>query len=245
LAPPAKGKRKRDAISAHADLIWVGSMGDAFDPPSGDDDRCAVVLDHKTGQEDRLTDVHDTLQLGTYAIGTALLFGTTHARAGYMLHAGAGPNVVWGPLLGPADLDAVWVRVLRTAKAEPVAAPGAHCDRCWSRKHCPQYMLPAYDGGPKELAPFMASGNAALTPELAVQALNLLGALKNIQEMVSVRLEAYADEIGGIPDGKGRRWVGSEVSGRRSADVASLEAAGLTQYVKQGQPYRRYGWRKG
>lgn len=146
----------------------------------------------------------------------------------------------------PGEIEALWRRFLRaeaqSTAENPLASPGGHCSDCWERQRCEARLLPAMQPSPPELAPFQFGG-PPLTAERAAQALRVVQALGDLYDTAKEQLEAWAKEHGPIRDGD-REWAPIDVSGRSSADVAGLEAAGLVQYIKRGKPFTQFRWRK-
>lgn len=153
----------------------------------------------------------------------------------------------WGPviLLDSDEAADLWRRVVIAATKRPEATPGPWCDRCFERAHCPARLLPALAGpAAPELAPFV-EGGPELTPETAATGLRVIAAMRDVADRAEEHLRA-AVRAGLRMEVGGKVYGPSFVKGRQSVDAAALERDGLAeQYMKQGAPYERWGWRRG
>lgn len=216
-----------------ADIAWPDIE---FNPP------VAVVGDFKTGALP-IEDGPLTLQLVAYGFAYANKIGATAMRLGiWYARRGEWDWSATIELDSPEAAD-LWRRVTVAATNPPIAAPGPWCDSCFQRHRCPARLLPALAGPlAPELAPFVAGG-AELTPAAAAVGLRVIAAMREVADRAEEHLRAAVR--GGLQLVEGGKIYGpSMVAGRRSADVAGLEAAGLTDYIKPGRPYERWGWRR-
>lgn len=202
----------------------------------------AVVGDYKSG----VMPVEDgplSLQLAAYGFAMADFWGAPAMRLG-IWYARRG-EWDWSPTIlldGEVAAD-LWRRVLYAASSPPVANPGVACETCWERGHCPERLLPALDGSAAEvLGPFMAGG-PELTPARAAQGLRLIAAMRDVADRAEEQVRA-AVLAGMCVEQDGKVYAPSDVAGRLTADVKQLEADGLTQYLRRGIGYRRWGWRR-
>lgn len=144
----------------------------------------------------------------------------------------------------PGEVEGLWERFLRAAAkvdiAEPPAEPGGHCSDCWERQRCDARLLPAMSPTAPELAPFMAGG-PPLTQENARAAIRVVQAMGDVYETAIEQLRAYALENGPIIDGE-KKWGPIDVAGKKSADLAAIEAAGASQFIKRGKPSLQFRW---
>lgn len=202
----------------------------------------AVVGDYKTGAL-HVEDGPRSLQLVGYGFAYANKIGAQHMRLGIWYAREARWD--WGAAIALDSPEAadLWRRVTVAATNPPIAAPGPWCDSCFQRHRCPARLLPALAGPlAPELAPFVA-GAADLTPAAAATGLRVIAAMREVADRAEEHLRAAVR--GGLQLVEGGKIYGpSMVAGRRSADVASLEAAGLTEYIKPARPYERWGWRR-
>ncbi len=97
-------------------------------------------------------------------------------------------------------LDQVMHAVMNT---DGEYATGSHCQNCWERLHCQEYLLPIHD---PEAALFPLSKPGGLTKDNALGILELVQRAKKLLPAAEAQLKAYAKENGGIPAGNGKVW---------------------------------------
>lgn len=136
----------------------------------------------------------------------------------------------------------LWQRI-RSAATNPIqAVTGPHCNDCWQRAHCPEFMLPVSQAETK-LAPLTQPGG--LTADNAVEAFTVLQAMDKLVEIGKGTLKAFIREHGPVAAAAGKVLTLQQMPGRETADSAALKADGLTKYIKQGQPFSFPAIRKG
>lgn len=81
---------------------------------------------------------------------------------------------------------------------------GTHCQDCFNRGRCPQYLLPVVGDPVGVLAPLAKPGG--LTPDNALEVLAVYQRMKELTAIVKKELEAFAYRVDGIPDGEGKVW---------------------------------------
>lgn len=199
------------------------------------------VVDWKTGRPEFVVQAHDNLQLHAYALAICLAQGYSQ----YVVQIG---HVVDGRfwlshsdhISGP-EMWTMLDRIKAAASRDAEAVVGPHCQRCYQQKHCPAFLLPAYEGE-TALAPVTQPGG--ITRENAPRLLQAVEAMETALEVAKERLKGYAREHGPIVSGDSQ-WGPIMVNGRRSgATVKELEAAGLAHLIKPGRPIERFEWRK-
>lgn len=136
----------------------------------------------------------------------------------------------------------LWQRI-RSAATNPIqAVTGPHCNDCWQRAHCPEFMLPVSQAETK-LAPLTQPGG--LTADNAVEAFTVLQAMGKLVEIGKETMKAWLREHGPVPAAPGKVLTLQQNAGREGADLAAIKADGLTKYIKQGQPFSFPAIRKG
>jgi hypothetical protein len=207
------------------------------------DDNSLAIGDYKNGQAGRVDPASDNLQVNGYGVALAILRGVKRYRPFIYFREGGFDWGDWveeeqfGEVVG--RIRAAWMR----DRSRPVV--GQHCDKCFSRKHCYAFMLPAHEGE-SALVPFTTPGG--LTRDNAPQALRVVQAMKAAVEVAEARLKDLAREIGGIEE-DGKRWAPVTYPGRRSISVSAVEEAGMLPeleakgLVSAGRPYEAFGWR--
>jgi hypothetical protein len=262
--PQAADPDARAAVAIVRDMLEEGYRGIAVEAPValedpetgevltagtpdlvGEEGDHLWVIDWKTGRQEHLrqSDPDENLQLMAYAVAEALRRRKRTLGWSIVFLGGDG---TWEERSSRLFEDAwpLLERVRRAATLPPVARIGGHCQRCWQRKHCHAYLLPAHEG-PSALAPFT---NGGLSPATAAQALQVYEQFRDATEIAlnaaRAQLEDYVRAHGPI-EVDGRCWGPHEVAGRKTGpSVKELEAQGLGRLVRQGKPSVRWEWRK-
>lgn len=212
------------------------------------DDGSITIVDWKTGNPEYVDPPDINLQLLTYGLAFALLRGAPKFRVG--LYFTKAPPLRLSKWFN--DGEDYWTTLARIQKAaaadrsQPITGP--HCNKCFQRKHCSAWLLPAFEGeNSTALIPFTENGGG-LTATNAATALRAVLAMKDIVEIAEARLKDFSREQGGIEDG-GKVWSPVVANGRRTISVEAAEAAGIMPQleavgvVREGRPYERFSWR--
>lgn len=152
----------------------------------------------------------------------------------------------WGE---PVDLDSMesleitgllgWA----IRNVEGPAVTGPHCQHCYSRSRCAEYMLPAALAS-TSIEP-LTRGD--MTPADALRVLQLVERMGDLADAAKEALKAYAVQRGPIVDpDSGKVWGPVETSGRSSLDQKAVAAAfgDLSRFMRQGKPSVQFKWRK-
>jgi hypothetical protein len=225
-----------DELVGHPDRYWISATS-----PLGS---VAFVLDLKMSH---WTCPNGTNSLQLQAYGFAVAFA--HGCQWFV-------PIIWSATEGALDVgkavDTASVEGEETLRriesaalnTEGDAVAGAHCQHCYARLHCPEYLAPA-SCAETALGPAVTmtiQDNAA-----ALDCLRSYEALCDLAELAEKNLRIYAERTGGIVDiQSGQTWGPGAVAGRVSFDRAAAESAGLdlSPYMKQGKPSQQYRWRK-
>jgi hypothetical protein len=221
-----------DALSiGHLDMAKVIELDNGI--------RIAFVGDIKRS-EYTTSDGPKTLQLAFYGTAYALL----HQCDGYVPAIWAAVEGTWDvgqyvDLLSAEGLI-VYQRLVHAA-TNTEHATGAHCMGCWSRMHCEHHLLPAALAG-SELAQF-TEGNEVTTADAALRAAQLADAYTEIGKLLKERVKAFASRQPLIDSVSGKAYRRIECKGKRSGpSVKDLEAAGMTNLIREGSPYDMWKW---
>jgi hypothetical protein len=227
---------EKSAVSwGHLDFAWVRTSSEA---------KIAFVADIKKSVW-TTQDGPESLQLHAYARAYALKHGCQAYVTG-----------IWAAIEGEWlwQKEPVWIespegnalldRIFHAAQNNGDANRGDHCRGCFARLHCPEYTLSAAAAA-TWLAPF-AEGKRELTSEIAAEVKRKLDELKDIHEHVMGDLqEAVRRGVVVVKDESGQKWKPVKMPGRKSADMAKLEAvlgADAQQFIKQGRDYEQFRW---
>lgn len=186
----------------------------------------------------------DSLQLMAYGLAFADMVGATALRCG--LWDATEAFWIWSEPIdlfwdGPAILEKI-----RTAALNPPTqfTTGAHCRSCYRRMRCEAHLLPVTLKG-TELGALTEEG--ITSPEKATELALLAFTMRDISDKAIDTLKAYVLQGGEIRDGN-RIYSPSERQGRESVSVKDLRAGlgqDAEQFIKKGQPYTQFDWRKG
>jgi hypothetical protein len=206
--------------------------------------RWAFVADLKRSTW-AIPDGPNCLQLAAYGHAYSVLRSCDGYTPG--LWSGTDNEWTWGTpvdLTSPEALD-LWLRLKRAAKNDSRlhtdedkkrAVTGAHCNACYGRLRCPEYVALAHDGPVGEVT----EANAA---EMILRA----KALAKIAELLEDNVKAYAERGGRVKDPvSGKLFLPVVCKGRMGLDREAVAAAGidLAKFQKRGRPYNQFDWRR-
>jgi len=184
-------------LTGHADAIW-----DAFDS--------LAVVDWKTGGGFHLPPIDEDWQLMAYAAMANGGKKPDREISIYRVMVDERSYDVFDisdPEYGEENMDDASEAVREIAQTAMDNAdkrtPGAHCEHCLPRRHCPERMALA---GGFEVALGPSRGAAITSPQDAVRLLESLGPVKDAIKWSEEALKEYVLEVGPISDGNGRSW---------------------------------------
>jgi hypothetical protein len=217
---------KPGAIVANPDgqgLVVSWRVGDQYDAPEPEDD------------------------LGLIAMGLAKLGGQPFRTAYVTLESStAFPRK--SPVFEPAQHPALLARVKNAASRPRIACPGDWCGACRQNVHCEAWLsrsklaLEVFD---KETA--VTDNEGALVLELTDDNCGAFSQrISTLEKVLKFAKEARNTFVrhGGRCVVNGKQLVLTMRDGQKRGDVNALEAAGLKQYIKQGDPYEFPVWKK-
>lgn len=187
----------------------------------------------------------ENLQLHAYALAQVRQRGLSRYRTALLLFGDTDVQDVWSREYGPEEWGPYQLEIENICAQkpsdgkDPTGKAGPHCTGCYPRLHCPHWALPALEGGDSALAAL--SEPAGLTSATAGRAYLAIKALKEMAEQAEEILKAWARAPGNSVTVGDKQWRPITQPGRKSADVAALEQAGLRGYIKQGPPFE--AWR--
>jgi hypothetical protein len=219
---------KPGAVLAMPGLVVAWKMGDQFDAPEPEDD------------------------LGLIAMGLAALPGQAF-RVAYVTLKGDEVFPRRSPVF-EVDTHAALFDRIKTAVSQPrVACPGDWCGSCRQNIHCPSWKARSTlamtvftketkvsgDEEPKD----MVIPTLEITDENAGELALRIRAIEKACELAIEQLKAFVRR-GGRCSANGKEYAAGSCDGRKTADVKALEADGLTKYIKQGNPFETWRWKK-
>lgn len=204
----------------HLDFAWVVSI-------EGGRKR-AYVVDIKKS-EYTVTEGPESLQLRSYGLAYALKMECDEYVTAIWAATEGGYD--WGEVVDVEGEVALktWKQIkLAASNRGTEASTGEHCDRCYGRRHCPEYLLPGSEliADGVQLALLTPGG---ITADNAPELLTMYKSAKTLLDCVKKLLEGYAGEVGGIPCGEGKVWRKVVSKGGKWAldhKAAALEAVG-------------------
>lgn len=216
-------------IPGHIDMGWAGE---------NDEHDHVVVGDVK---KTRWTTVEgpDSLQLHAYGRAWAMKNKARHyLPAIWIADEGRWWVGDWVDLQS-ARADELWSLIYYAATNQGEYARGPHCRDCYGRLACPAYAL-----GAKELEPPPPGSD----PVAFGKYLSGLRAARELSEAAEDNLRAMV--IRGeaeVADANGMVWTPKRVAGRETVDSKRLRAElgdAAANFIKRGEPYERFEWRK-
>lgn len=221
-------------VQGTADLMWF------VDRPGK---KTVIVVDIKKTSF-AAPDGANSLQVIGYAVAFARHFSADGYVTGiWDATAGEYHWSEWFDVWGE-DASLHWERIVASVKNHGGEfSLGTHCQSCYARGKCPQYLLPM-DLAETSLAPFTTE--EGLTNEKAAEALMTAERVIKTAEMVKKRVQMYALENGGVVDeARGKVWKPMRCRGRASLDTKRLEAENpelAMRYTKFGTEYNQFKW---
>ena len=228
----------KDCVSVgHIDMAWVHEFRDGT--------RVAYIGDIKKSMWTSVGGP-DTLQCHGYGFAYASKMGCDGHTCGlYIAEDGlwqwSANYIDHNSIEGHQLLDVV----LRAAQNEGQPVMGPHCQNCYGRLHCPEYMLPPTEGELRALS-VMCPGEISEPQALAALQLTLRG--RDLFAAAYKTLKVYAERNGGIYDpDTGQRWRPIQCRGRESVNTAELRkvlGSEAERFVRRGAPYTQMKWSK-
>jgi hypothetical protein len=220
-----------------ADMVWIAVMNGQ---------RIAFVGDIK--KTIFTVEGPDTLQLQAYGWAAAKL----HECDGFMtgLWLATEGEWIWSEELVLFDTpraELIWERIFHAATNDTSeAVTGPHCEGCYGRTHCEEYLIPA---AALVRANLPAVGEAALSdPARAGALLAQVSAAEKLLAAWKENLKAAVKrgEVK-VSDGNGLRWVPIMHKGKETIDREKLllELGDDAQrFIKRGARYPQMHWVK-
>lgn len=209
------------------------------------DDGSVTVLDWKTGNPGIVDFPDENLQLLAYGLGVALTRKAPRFRRA--LFFTQAPPIQIGKWVHERDYEVMLRKIEDACSRDPeVPVVGPHCDKCFSRKHCRAWMLPAFEGE-SALVPFSEKGGG-ITKENAPKALHTFLSFKDSVKTIEALLKDYVRENGPIIEGN-KEWGPVLVNGRQSISFDVCQEAGILDKlweigaVNRGHKYEAFRWR--
>lgn len=200
-----------------------------------------IVVDLKKREQywaGRLDDIDPDLQTHAYALAKAIAVGAKRYQKVFLLFGDGRAEAMWSRPYEEPEWGSIMEEIRQIELRDVKATRGDHCMSCYPRQHCPSWLLPA-EGVEGALEPLSKPGG--LTAENAGQALELYKRAEDLMQLVGEQLKDFARKNGGIVIGE-RKWAPVLMPGRKSANVAALEAAGLSEYVREGGRFEQFRW---
>lgn len=216
----------------HLDFAWVH-------------EGVAYVADIKSTEY--TVDGPETLQLMAYGYAYAQLMEVDHFCPG--IYAAKEGRYTWGEMVplvnevGPFASGDLWTRLKMAAENQDTCT-GPHCSGCYVRLKCPEHTIRAVEGL-GALAPVAEGGQ--LTAETALDALGMVKAMEDLARQAKKHVQEWARRNGGIPDGKGKKYLPVMTKGRESCSVKRVrEVFGpdAEQVISRGASHETWRWVK-
>lgn len=234
-------------IVGHVDFAWVATsvLHDA-DGALAEGPRVAYVADIKKSVW-TTADGPESLQLHGYGMAYAKARGCMAYVTG--LWCATEGEWLWTKEMVVLDSERgrnILERIKCAAEnRSDEASTGEHCGRCWSRMHCPEYLLPAALGE-TWLAPVTEGGDISLVDASFI---HKLGALEKMIDVAKEQAKAAVKRgLLRVRDPEtGKIWAPVETKGRVSVDAGRLKAElgdDAKRFMRQGATYDQYRWIK-
>lgn len=216
----------------HLDFAWATEAG------------VAIVPDIKKSVW-TTSDGPESLQLHAYGMAYAELRGCHSYITGlWIAEDGEYLFAKEAVTLGTPRAKDIFAQIHHAADNQGEYATGPHCRSCWSRLHCPEYVMPVATG--QSLAfikPFAEGGEFPDNSFEVWQELKRLGdVVEACQDTLKEAVRRGATKV--IDYEANQQWAIAERKGKKSLDKERLRTDGvdLAKYEKLGLPYSQAGW---
>ena len=126
---------------------------------------------------------------------------------------------------------------------QPEASVGSHCDHCWQRGHCDEWLLPGAVAVTAGLpAPYAEFVGGELTAETTVKALSWLEAAEGMRDKINAIIKLVRGNADAFVTQQGPVRIGELLYGpqptkgkRSGATIKTLEAEGLQRLIRDGK----------
>ena len=183
--------------------------------------------------------------LGLVAMGLAA-FGGRPFHTCYVSFDGLQAFPRRSPVFESSTHAGLFARIKAAVGRPPVACPGDWCGACRQKWYCDAWKARAQVALmvlPKEVTTVEGGEiHLDLTNENAGEFAVRLDMLKDVRECGYELLKAFV-RAGGRAVKDGKVMTLGQCEGRETADVKAIKAAGLTQYIKTGEPFEVPRWK--
>lgn len=216
-----------------ADMLWSANV---------DGTPTLILGDAKRS---RFTSRPDSLQLVAGALAAGSRFKVDKIHLGIWVLEDS--EWIWAEPFDLRDMDAAqyaqWIR--HAAQNHGSYSTGPHCDGCFSRLYCPEYLYPP-EMAHSELKMF-AQGWEPSSQDEVVELLMKAERAKKTAESVIDNCRAWAREHGGKLQAGEKVYRPVNMGGRETVSLKVLrETFGdkVDPLVKRGAPYQQWRWSK-
>jgi hypothetical protein len=236
-------------------IVSVGESLDLIDQTTGEvlvsgrpgavlADPCMVV---SWRNADAFNDEEPEDDLGLVAMGLAACNGQPF-RVATLAIRGRETFPRRSPEFTPDKHPALLARIKAAVGRPRVACPGEWCGACKQAPYCPAWLARAKVALTllRERVPSIEKDAAVeheLTNENSGEFAGMLEYAEKAAKLGKEHLKRFVRN-GGRCIKNGKEYYLGQRDGVKTAKVDELEAAGLTQYIKNGQPFEMPGWRK-
>lgn len=228
----AGGEDDRRYSHGHADMAWCHIIAEG---------RPIVVIGD--AKRTRWTASLDSLQLDGYGWAYARATGAAGYLAGlWILDEGKWlwrDKIVW---LDDFDSIEIAAKLKIAMLNSGPAVTGSHCSGCYSRLHCPEYLIPAgaliRHSADANITYAAKAFEEGLTQDNASEAYHLWRVAEHLVKRMAEQVKAYAQEHG-IDVGGGKAYRLVETKGRASFDAAAMKKAYPEihkEFMRPGKP---------
>jgi hypothetical protein len=236
-------------------IVSVGELVDLVDETTGEvlvtgkpgaviDDPCLVVAFQVGESRDPIEPDDD---MGLVSMGLAKFLGKPFRTGHVVAKDGQAAFVRKSEVFEPASHAALLGRIKAAVSRPRIACPGDWCGACRQNVHCDSWKARATTALTVFTSEMQPAGKDApvldITNENAGELAVRLEFVKKASKIAEEQLKAFIRR-GGTCIKNGKRMCLDSRDGKKTASVEALEAAGLSQYVKQGSAFETTVWHK-
>jgi hypothetical protein len=246
----------KDSIVSPGRFLYVQEKVQLFDPDTGNllvegtpdvqigsERKTLYTVDWKKREQyyaGYLPPPDQNLQLHAYSVARCLSSSYESYQNIIILFGDGEAEAVGSEIYSLAESVPFIERIRKIQEKPMTPTPGAHCHNCYQRWVCDSYRERA------KLAMTLLRDTeltGTITDEQAAQLAHASKVAADASKLAKELAQAHY-RSGGVVALDGKRYVPVLCQGRATADVDRLRKDGMDKYIRKGEQYERWLWKK-